>query len=278
MLIHRLLAAFILIPFVIIVLFFLPLNYFVTIIILICGIAVFEWMQFVNIRQKSKKIICSLIAMVSLVMMYYGLPASQFTVMTQCSLWLALAWWLLAFLLVISYPKHSALWQSNKLIKTLCGFCIIFPFFTAMIALRSINYAMEPDDGAFLLLYILVLIWVTDSGAYFAGHLFGRHKLAPNISPGKTIEGLMGGVSFAMIIAFFVNVFSPFAFSLFSIIFISFFSILVSVLGDLTESMFKRMSSMKDSGQLIPGHGGILDRIDSLTAAIPIFAVLLFVI
>jgi len=273
MLIPRLFAAFILIPLVIIVLFFLPLPYFVAIIILICGIAVFEWAQFVNIRQKSKRVICSLMIMISLGIMYYGLSGSRFTGITKYSLWLALAWWLLAFLLVISYPKHSALWQSNKLIKILCGFCTIFPFFTAMIALRSINYPTEPDNGAFLLLYILGLIWATDSGAYFAGHLFGRHKLAPNISPGKTIEGLIGGVSFAMIISFFVNVFS-----LSGIIFISFAAILVSVLGDLTESMFKRMSAMKDSGQLIPGHGGILDRIDSLTAAIPIFAALLLVI
>lgn len=278
MLINRLFAAFILIPLVVIVLFFLPLGCFVASLILICGIAVFEWMQFVNIEKKSKKIIYSLIIMIGLGVMYYGLSSRQFTGMTKYSLWLALAWWLLAFLLVINYPKHSALWKSNKLIKTLCGFCTIFPFFTAMTALRSINYATKPDNGAFLLLYILVLIWATDSGAYFAGCLFGKHKLAPNISPGKTVEGFIGGVSFAMIIAFSVNVFSPFAFSFFSIILISFAAILVSVLGDLTESMFKRILAIKDSGQLIPGHGGILDRIDSLTAAIPVFAALLFVI
>ena len=92
----------------------------------------------------------------------------------------------------------------------------------------------------------MILVWGADSGAYMFGKMFGKHKLAPKVSPGKTWQGFFGG--------------------------------LLKVLGDLTESMFKREAGIKDSGNLIPGHGGILDRIDSLTAAVPVFACLLLLV
>ena len=131
-----------------------------------------------------------------------------------------------------------------------------------------------------LLLYVFILVWAADSGAYFAGRKFGKHKLAPKVSPGKTWQGVIGGLATASVFAFiFLQLSGGSLFatdSAASFVLLSVATVAISVLGDLTESMFKRESGIKDSSNLIPGHGGILDRIDSLTAAVPFFAYFYF--
>ena len=278
MLIHRLLTAMIFIPCIICVLFFFPLRYFAAFVILICGLAVWEWTQFIGVKQQSKRLIWSVLTTLALGLLYYAFPKIWFNAVTYFSLWLALVWWVIALFLVINYPKPVSIWKVNNWFKGLCGFCTIVPFFTSMLALRSINYITNPFTGAFLLLYILILIWVTDSGAYFVGRQFGKHKLAPKVSPGKTIEGFVGGLVLALLVSLWISYCypSPFVFS--TTVLVSLVAILASTLGDLTESMFKRAANIKDSGQLIPGHGGILDRIDSLTASVPIFAALIILL
>lgn len=120
-------------------------------------------------------------------------------------------------------------------------------------------------------------MWAADSGAYFAGKSFGKRKMSPAVSPNKTIEGLIGGVITAIIIGWgAASAFNIQFESTSSMLGIFIATIIISVLGDLVESMFKRASGIKDSGTIIPGHGGILDRIDSLTAAFPVFAFLYF--
>lgn len=279
MLKHRLLTAIILIPLVLLALFFLPLSYFAAVIIVLCGIGAWEWAQLVGITHKSVRAIGAVLIMVFLAILYYGLNPVLFSEVVLYSLVLAWIWWLLALYLVITYPKCAVFWRDHTVIKTAFGFCTLFPFFTAMITLRSANYSSHPFMGAILVLYVLILIWATDSGAYFIGRALGKHKLAPSVSPGKTLEGFIGGVVLAFILACIVNFYSPWAFSMGKILLVSLITILASVLGDLTESMFKRAAGIKDSGNLIPGHGGILDRLDSLMAAAPIFvALFLFVI
>ncbi|EJS86028.1 hypothetical protein AAUPMB_19730, partial [Pasteurella multocida subsp. multocida str. Anand1_buffalo] len=127
---------------------------------------------------------------------------------------------------------------------------------------------------------VFILVWSADSGAYFAGRQFGKNKLAPKVSPGKSWEGVIGGLVTAGILAsIFIHFTQESLLSGISIpafIALSVATVAVSILGDLTESMFKRQSGIKDSSQLIPGHGGILDRIDSLTAAVPFFAYFYF--
>ena len=123
------------------------------------------------------------------------------------------------------------------------------------------------------LMYVFGLVWGADSGAYFAGRALGKHKLAPNVSPGKTIEGFVGGVLTTVILIISVAVYRDLtAMRLVAFLGLSLLTVLASVLGDLLESMVKRQAGVKDSGNIFPGHGGALDRIDSLTAAAPIFA------
>ncbi|RKS84750.1 phosphatidate cytidylyltransferase [Orbus hercynius] len=272
MLIQRLLAAIVLIPLVIICLFFLPLPGFIAVMIAISGLATWEWSQFLHLHSRQHKSVFTLIFTLFIIAIYY--VSTQQIGVVKVVLLLSLAWWLLALLLVVSYPNSVRFWRHN-VVKTLFACVTLLPFVLGMIALRQVNYSDNSFQGAFWLLYVLVLVWATDSGAYFAGRALGKHKLAPRVSPGKTIEGLIGGVIAALLISLLVYVSGYFFISFDTLMLSSICAILVSVLGDLTESMFKREANIKDSGHLIPGHGGILDRIDSLTAAIPVFAALI---
>lgn len=189
-------------------------------------------------------------------------------------------WWLVALFFVVTYPKSSAIWGKHSVLQFFFCFFMLIPFLIGVLLLRLDRYVTEPYHGIMLLLYVFILVWVADSGAYFVGRKFGKHKLAPKVSPGKSWQGAIGGLVMAGIVAaIFVNVaqqsltsnVSPEAF-----IGLSVATVAISILGDLTESMFKRQSGIKDSSNLIPGHGGILDRIDSLTAAVPFFACFYF--
>jgi len=124
-----------------------------------------------------------------------------------------------------------------------------------------------------LLVYVMVLVWIADSGAYFAGKFLGRNKLAQQVSPGKTIEGVIGGVVGVLIFAsiFGIQVFNLAGKSLVFWVVLSVFAGLISVVGDLNESALKRVMGKKDSGSIIPGHGGFFDRADAITAAVPVF-------
>jgi phosphatidate cytidylyltransferase len=128
-----------------------------------------------------------------------------------------------------------------------------------------------------LILAVMVLVWVADIGAYFSGRRFGKNKLAPQVSPGKSWEGVYGGLAASLLVTLVVGLSRDWSGSALLIALAgAAVVVLISVVGDLTESMFKRQAGLKDSSNLLPGHGGVLDRIDSLTAAIPVFAVLLW--
>ena len=131
-----------------------------------------------------------------------------------------------------------------------------------------------PEQGPALLLFVLVSVWLADTGGYFAGKRFGKHKLAKEISPNKTWEGVAGALVLSGVFAtgFYFLVLES-SLSLISWLFLTALTVLISIVGDLFESVFKRCFNVKDSGQLLPGHGGILDRIDSLLAAVPVFTV-----
>lgn len=170
---------------------------------------------------------------------------------------IALAWWLAALIWTFFFPTRIP-----QALRWLGGAFVLVPFYAALRML----YELDPR----LLLFALLIVWAADMGAYFVGKRFGRVKLAPRISPGKTWEGVFGGLVLAVIVTlagrlvFEANlaVLLPFVVAVAG----------VSIVGDLTVSMFKRTAGVKDSGKVFPGHGGILDRIDSVAAALPLFA------
>jgi phosphatidate cytidylyltransferase len=187
--------------------------------------------------------------------------------------WLALPvislfWWMLAVVWVLSFPKSSPRW-SPSWVKFVIGLLVLVPAWLAVVGLHEYG-----DKGPHLVLYLLSLIWVADSGAYFGGKRWGKHKLASSVSPGKTWEGVISALAASIVYAIIAAVIFSLpgnqwpAFIVLSLVTVAF-----SIVGDLSESMFKRHADVKDSGTLLPGHGGVLDRIDSVTAAAPVFVV-----
>ncbi|MCU5771306.1 phosphatidate cytidylyltransferase [Erwiniaceae bacterium BAC15a-03b] len=281
MLKSRLITAFILIPVVIAALFLLPPSGFMITILVVCMLAAWEWGQFAGFASRSQRIWLAVLCGLLLALMMLALPAYQHSlhlpVMT-ISLWASLGWWLVALGLVLFYPTSAALWRQSRFLRLVFGILTIVPFFWGMLALRQYHYDIDHFAGAWWLLYVMLLVWGADSGAYMFGRLFGKHKLAPKVSPGKTWEGFFGGLLTSALISWLFGLWAPLTIEPVTLLACSIVAALASVLGDLTESMFKREAGIKDSGNLIPGHGGILDRIDSLTAAVPVFACLLLLV
>lgn len=180
-------------------------------------------------------------------------------------LYVAVLWWGVALLMVVRYPGGSGLWRKHSLARALAGPVVIVPMW---LALGLIHAGVGPA----YVLVLMLLVWGADTGAYFAGRRWGRRKLAPRVSPGKSWEGVAGALLMTVGVAggaawLLAPVRGAVPFVLLALVTVAF-----SIVGDLQESMFKRIVDLKDSGGLLPGHGGVLDRIDSLTAAAPIFA------
>lgn len=176
-------------------------------------------------------------------------------------------WWAIALLWVQGYPASAVLWRTVP-VRLLMGLCVLLPAWLAVYQLRVLA------DDPYLVLAVVLLVAAADSGAYFFGRAFGRHKLAPNVSPGKSWEGVLGGMAVVLVIAGGYSLVSG-QVTLIQAFVIAVPTALVSVLGDLLESMLKRQRGIKDSSQLLPGHGGVLDRIDGLVAAVPVFTLVL---
>lgn len=174
-------------------------------------------------------------------------------------------WWVVALFLLFFYSQKSQLLLNANFWPWLMGICIFIPCYTGLVELRS-------SYGIGYLIYILLIVWAADVGAYFVGKYYGNKLLAPIISPKKTIAGVYGGVAAALIVAVIGGWWLQLTLIkwLYLIPLVG-ITVLWSIVGDLFESMLKRQAKIKDSGQWLPGHGGIYDRIDSLTAAIPIF-------
>ncbi len=173
----------------------------------------------------------------------------------------ALAWWAFAFVLVLRYPRTF-----SSTFVALAGIVVLLPSWALLVRLHG-----EGALGTRLAFTLLLIVWAADVGAYAFGRLLGRRKLAPAVSPGKTWEGVTGGLVTAGLAAGLAAAWVGVPAN--RLIVLAVATALISVLGDLTQSMFKRNVGLKDSGRLLPGHGGVLDRIDSLTAAVPVFVI-----
>lgn len=181
---------------------------------------------------------------------------------------IAIGWWIVATWLIIEYPGRAQYRPSTALLGLIGQ--LLWP--PAIVCLYLIRHQ---SSGEWKLLYVLTLVWAADTGAYFAGRMFGRHKLAPKLSPGKTMEGAAAGICLSVIwgLLFGVFVFHPQVNQFGWLIAIGFAGAVASVIGDLSMSLFKRSTGIKDTGTILPGHGGILDRVDGLLAAIPLVTI-----
>jgi len=264
----RIITALILAPIAIGGIFFLPPLGFALFTAAIITLGAWEWANMSGLEQQPSRVAYA--AVIALIL--YGL----LNVSAVAVLWLALVWWVVCFLLVRSYPAGSERWGSVP-VRAFMGVLVLVPAWVGLNHLRAGGLQFgSTDNNLLLILYVFCVVWVADIGAYFAGRAFGKAKLAPRVSPGKSWAGVWGGLAAVGTFAFIVSVLaSAGAVETVLLVIASLVTGMVSVLGDLLESMLKRFRGIKDSSRLLPGHGGIMDRIDSLTAAVPVFALII---
>ncbi|MBT5797793.1 MAG: phosphatidate cytidylyltransferase [Porticoccaceae bacterium] len=233
-------------------------------------VAGWEWSRLVKIRSVIARIGYLLLIVMTLfaASLWLGLPDMFDPQRAQQLLLVAVGVWAFIFLWIQGYPSSAILWSARPILGLL-GLMLLG--FTWIAIVTILNY----QSGQWLLLLAIVIIVLADVGGFFAGKYFGKHKLAPIISPGKTWEGFVGGLLLeGVLVGSLVWYLSDHV----TVLGLSLLVIpvaLYSVLGDLFESMIKRHSGVKDSGRLLPGHGGVLDRIDGVMAALPMFGLIL---
>lgn len=271
MLKQRIITASILLPVVVASVLWLPDAYFALFFGVFACIGSWEWTRFICSNKGTQATVLrfvyvALFAGLLFICWHYVISNNELTGMV---LNVSVAWWLFAVVLVILYPTAAGL-TKNFIVTSSVGLLILLSTWTAIVALRNNHVA-----GIELLLYLMILIAVADTGAYFGGKKWGKRKLAPEVSPGKSWEGVISGLACVSIVAvayaWLIDLHQQEWSQVMIFIGISLIAAIFSVVGDLTESLFKREAGLKDSGTILPGHGGILDRIDSLTAASPLF-------
>ena len=263
MLKQRILTALVLLPVALCGFFLLDGAAFALFIGLVVTLGAWEWARLAGLAAQSMRIAYAAVVAGALMLLH----------LSNLAPWVlgaSVIWWALATWLVLTYPRTSALWSSAAC-RLLIGLLVLLPAWQGLVLLK------QWPLGNGLILAVMVLVWSADIGAYFSGRAFGKRKLAPQVSPGKSWEGVYGGLALSLVITLVVGLVRDWGIGQLVLGLLGATVIVAaSVVGDLTESMFKRREGIKDSSQLLPGHGGVLDRIDSLTAAIPLFAVLLW--
>lgn len=259
MLKQRVITAFILIPLVLFILFLSTAKAFAFFTSLLVLGAAWEWSNLMELKRLYARVIYIVLMCVAIF--------AVCNVYIPTILLIAFIWWCFASLLVGIYPQGGLFWRKSIFWRGLMGFFVLIPSWVAL------NFIRAQSDGVYALLFMFILIWGADTSAYFVGKKWGKHKLAPHVSPGKSLQGFAGALIFSICLAIVLLLYSkaPISMWIWGIL-LSLITVIYSVMGDLFESMLKRQAGLKDSGKLLPGHGGLMDRIDSLTAAAPIFA------
>jgi phosphatidate cytidylyltransferase len=265
MLKQRLITAAILIPAMVAALWFLPTTAVIVLFGLFVALGAAEWATLAGLSGRARYGYATIIVVCGLVLIEAIRIAP---VVAPITFAVAFLWWVFA---AWSFSRDIAGIYRTQTGRLLAGLLVLIP---AWVALSTLHFVKVDANSPRALLYLLVLVGVADSAAYAAGHAFGRHKLAPAISPGKTLEGALGALVAVVALAFFCGtmIWQYSGTTLRIWIALSVATLVVSIIGDLVESKLKRIAGVKDSGTLLPGHGGVLDRIDAITAAAPLFA------
>jgi phosphatidate cytidylyltransferase len=271
MLWQRVVTALVLLPLVLAAIFLLPNDAFALAMLLPVLIAGREWAAMAKLSGYVFP------AVLLLVLSAVFLAESRITGSASPLLYAASLFWLGALYLVVRYPAVTA-WARQPWLMHGIGLLLLVPAWYAVVQLQAITIDINGSEtggvwSGLLLLAGFLIVWGADVGAYFAGRAFGKHKLAVRVSPGKSVEGAVGGLLLTLLLAMALG----FALALSSgqfvqLLLLVLVATLASILGDLFESLVKREAGVKDSGNLLPGHGGMLDRIDSVTCALPVFA------
>ncbi len=263
MLKYRLLTAFLIGPLILWAIYALPENYFAVFSFILVTLAAWEWSAFAGwIKPFQRGLFFA-----TNILLFTAVLLLQNAKLNIVIISASLVWWLICIPLLLSFPFQKNNLLHTQIVKTVVGIVLLLAMLVSMVLIRN-----NPDYGSGYVLYLILMIWFADSGAYFAGRAFGKNKLIPTVSPGKTWEGVTGALAITLVVALvsikLLNI--PSSQSLIFIL-ITVVTAIYSIVGDLSESMFKRMADIKDSGSLLPGHGGMLDRVDSLMSGLPVF-------
>lgn len=282
MLLQRIITALILVPLVVLAVFQLPLEYFSLLAGLVTLLAAWEWTQLIGINSLFKRILFLFTLILPMLWLQFWTQflelAAQILdwpdIRTYSGIleWLVIPpvlFWILSMIIIRNSPLGVLNLKMKIRYKALIGWMVLFATWMFLSRLRAFY-------GPEMTLFFLVLIWVADIAAYFAGKKFGKTKLVPEISPGKTVQGMYGAlIAGAIWASAFIGYYGyrdGFVWMrVTDFILLSVLTVLISIYGDLFFSVVKRQRGVKDTGSILPGHGGILDRIDSLIAAIPFF-------
>ena len=257
----RVLTAVFLLVVLFLAVFYLPQNFWRALVVAIFMVASWEWGNISGFNENQKWIF-TVLSTALLLVLDLTAPGQDFPYVAWSPIKIIFAvaamFWLIIAPLWLWWR-----WQiTNKWILAMTGLLVLVPFAFALIHLRFLD--------AVVLLAIMGVVWIADIAAYFSGKKFGKHKLAPTLSPGKTWEGVLGAllatILYGAVLSYLIGV------SALYLILATVFLTILSIVGDLFESMMKRQSGLKDSGQILPGHGGLLDRVDALTPTLPVAA------
>lgn len=260
MLKNRILTALVLTPIVLLAVWYLPPLWFAVFWGTLVTLAAWEWSGLSGLTSIAGRLGFILVLAG---FMLTGPKWADYAI--EWLAWPVVAWWFVIGLLIRRIPAKLLAITYPLAVKLLIGVFVLLSAWILMVWTRA-------NFGVVQVLYLLLLVWAADIAAYFTGKRFGVTKLAPEISPGKTVEGLYGAVAVALAFAVGMGLYQGFeAVKLVDFALLSIVTVIFSVTGDLFESLLKRLCGVKDSGTILPGHGGMLDRIDSLLAAVSVF-------
>lgn len=260
----RIITAAILIPIVIAFIFLANTIWFSASFAVFVAIGAWEWAGLCKASDKIK-----ILYVIFIILILSGIYWINNSLLYNSIALCGVIYWLFAVVLVVAYQKQRNLLPRSSTLLMIIGLLLLIPMWSGLIILKSFF-----ENGAELIMLLMLLIWGADTAAYFAGKKWGKRKLANHVSPGKTWEGTLAGIASSVVIAgCYVIVSHKNLDNSLMFIGLSILTVIGSVFGDLMESLVKREAGQKDSGSILPGHGGVMDRIDSLTAASPIFVV-----
>ncbi len=265
---QRIVTAIVLAGFLIAALVYLSLIQVAVIFGAVLLLAGWEWSRLAGLLSNATRSAYVVMVLISVVALYVfcGFHATPDSDRIQSVFGVACLWWAIALLWLMGYPNSAQLW-GTPFMRIIMGWLVLLPAWLGMV------YLLSREGGVYLVLALVIVVAAADIGAYFVGRQWGSHKLAVAISPGKTWEGFFGGLLTSVVCVLAMWSFADLKeFPLTVCLVIGVFTALSSVVGDLVVSMVKRLAQVKDSGSILPGHGGVLDRIDGLTPAAPVFA------